>query len=196
MRQLLERYGILFRELLQHELPAFRWGALFRTLRLMELSGEILAGCFFEGVPGLQFIAPSAFRSLQQAFPEDDVYWLNATDPASMCGVSLAGLKTKLPKRVPTTHLVYHGSELVLISRRSGKTLDIHVPPEHPRLPDYLAALSHLLSRRIQPLSSITVERINKAPAPESPYMEALGRCFETDVGPKAVTIWRKTVGG
>ena len=54
-RQLLARYGILFRELLARELPPFGWSRIFRALRLMELSGEVLAGRFFDGVPGLQF---------------------------------------------------------------------------------------------------------------------------------------------
>ena len=62
VRLLLDRYGVLFRELLQRELPALRWKGLFRALRLMELSGEILAGHFFEGVPGPQFASHRAFR--------------------------------------------------------------------------------------------------------------------------------------
>ena len=37
---LLDRYGILFRELTAHEVPAFQWANVFRTLRLMELSRE------------------------------------------------------------------------------------------------------------------------------------------------------------
>ncbi len=42
VRALLRRYGVLFRELLERELPPLRWGELFRTLRLMELSGRFL----------------------------------------------------------------------------------------------------------------------------------------------------------
>jgi ATP-dependent helicase Lhr and Lhr-like helicase len=38
IRILLGRYGILFRELLQRELPALSWPNLFRSLRIMELS--------------------------------------------------------------------------------------------------------------------------------------------------------------
>ena len=40
-RMLLDRYGIVFRELLQREAPGFRWADVFRPLRLMELSGEV-----------------------------------------------------------------------------------------------------------------------------------------------------------
>jgi ATP-dependent Lhr-like helicase len=70
VRLLLDRYGILFRELLQNELPAFGWRHTFRALRLMELSGEVLTGWFFRGVPGPQFISHQAFRMLQRKFPE------------------------------------------------------------------------------------------------------------------------------
>ena len=112
VRLLLDRYGILFRELLQNELPAFSWGNIFRSLRLMELSGEVLTGYFFQGVPGPQFISHDAFRMLQRKFPEESVYWICATDPASVCGIRLDALKGKLPRRVPGTHLVYHGSRV------------------------------------------------------------------------------------
>ena len=64
VRLLLDRYGLLFRELLQREAAPFRWAVLFRSLRLMELSGEVQAGRFFHGMPGPQFIAHRAFRLL------------------------------------------------------------------------------------------------------------------------------------
>ena len=43
VRLLFDRYGILFRALLEKELPGYRWTDLFRSLRLMEFSGEIIA---------------------------------------------------------------------------------------------------------------------------------------------------------
>src|SRR5512143_223445 len=55
IRQLLRRYGILFRELLVNELPPLQWRAVFRSLRLMELSGEVMSGHFFQGISGPQF---------------------------------------------------------------------------------------------------------------------------------------------
>ncbi|MGA2108393.1 MAG: hypothetical protein ABSH25_12215, partial [Syntrophorhabdales bacterium] len=58
-RQLFRRYGVLFRELLANELPLLQWPAIFRALRLMELSGECLSGHFFEGIPGIQFCSRS-----------------------------------------------------------------------------------------------------------------------------------------
>jgi ATP-dependent Lhr-like helicase len=92
-RLLLDRYGILFRELLQREWPALRWSNVFRALRIMELSGEVMAGIFFHGVPGPQFMSHRAFRHLQQKLPEEAIYWINATDPASLCGIQLDSLR-------------------------------------------------------------------------------------------------------
>ena len=145
-------------------------GPGFKALRLMELSGEILSGHFFEGIPGAQFISPEAFRFLNEPQPEDSVYWLNAADPASLCGVKLEALKGQLPSRRPSTHLVYRGSKLVVISRRNGASLEFLVPPDDLHLPEYLAFLKVLLTREFSPEKNILLETINGKPALESEY--------------------------
>ncbi len=153
----------MFRELLQNELRAFSWRNLFRTLRLMELSGEVLTGYFFEGVPGPQFISQEGFRMLQAKFPEDSVYWICSTDPASICGIKLDALKGKLPRRVSSTHLVYHGKELVMESRRNAKDLAIHVPEDSSNLQSYFGLLHHLLTRRFQPMRAESLSKQSTA---------------------------------
>jgi len=173
-RQLLRRYGILFRELLAHEAPALQWGAVFKALRLMELSGEIISGHFFEGVPGLQFMSYEAFRFLSSSLPDEAVYWMNACDPASLCGIQLEGLKRRLPSRTPTTCLVYRGATLVLAARQGGRALQLYAPPDDTGLTDYLAFFKTLLGREFNPVRIITVETINGEPALESPYAAAL----------------------
>ncbi len=179
VRLLLDRYGLLFRELLQWESPPCQWPGVFRALRLMELSGEVLGGVFFHGIPGLQFIAPRAFRLLQRALPEDAVWWVNACDPASCCGLPLPALRGELPRRVPGNAVIYHGAEPALLLQRHGKTLHFTVPPDDPRLPHYLAPLHALLDRLFRPLSRLVVETINDAPAPTSPYLDAFRLSFD-----------------
>ena len=191
VRLLLDRYGVLFRELLLREEEPLRWAALFRTMRLMELSGEVLAGYFFQGIPGLQFASPRAFRELSRALPEKAVYWLSATDPASLCGLPLEGLKGVLPRRVETTHLAFRGDEPVLVSERRGKVLTIALEPDHPDLPACLAPLRHLLSRGFRPLTRIKVEKINGEPAAQSPYLDLLRTCFEVSVDFREVLLWK-----
>jgi len=174
VRQLFKRYGIIFRELLAGELPLLQWAGIFKALRLMELSGEILSGYFFEGIPGLQFIFPEAYRFLNQPLPADAVYWLNATDPASCCGIKLEQLKGRLPSRLSSTHLVYRGAKPVLISRRNGSSLEFFVPPDDPHIPEYLLFCKVLLTREFNPEKLILVETINDKPALESEYVKPL----------------------
>jgi ATP-dependent Lhr-like helicase len=174
VRQLLKRYGILFRDLLARELPAMAWAKVFKTLRIMELSGEIISGHFFKGIAGAQFISQDAFRMLGRPLPEDAVFWMNATDPASLCGTRLEGLQASLPARRLSTFLVYHGEEVVMICRKNCKDVRIHVPPDHPFLPAYCELFKALVNRNFNPVRSIMVETINDIHAASSPYATQL----------------------
>jgi ATP-dependent Lhr-like helicase len=191
-RLLLDRYGILFRELLQREWPALRWSNVFRALRIMELSGEVMSGIFFHGVPGPQFISHRAFRRLQRKLPEEAIYWINATDPASLCGIQLDSIRGMLPARIATTHLVFRGNRLIVVSKRNGKDLIFHVPPEDPDLPEYMVSLRHLLTRKFQPVRRISIETINGERAPQSPYIPILRTSFDITVDYRNVTLYRK----
>jgi ATP-dependent Lhr-like helicase len=190
VRVLLERYGILFKELLLRELPLLQWGRLFRTLRIMEMSGEILSGSFFSGIPGLQFISHSAYRMLDKGLQFDVIYWINAADPASLCGSGLEGMRD-LPARLPSTHLVYNGVRLVLVSRRYGKELDIKAQPDDPQLQEYLSFFKVLLSREFNPLKRISVEHINGEPAATSSYSSGL-REFGFQESYSGLELWRR----
>jgi len=195
VRLLLDRYGILFREILQKEWPTLRWSAIFRALRIMELSGEVISGVFFHGISGPQFISQKAFRRLQQNLPGEAIFWINAVDPVSLCGVQIDSLRGMLPPRVASTHLVYRGKDLKVVSKRSGKDLSFFVPCDDPSLPDYFISLDHLLTRKFQPLRRITIETINDEKATESPYVAALRTSFDVSVDPNEVVIFRKTKG-
>ncbi len=169
-RQLFLRYGVLYRELLKQELPGLQWRSLFRTLRLMELSGEIVSGYFFKDIAGVQFCSHAALRFLKRGLPENAVYWMNAADPASLSGLGPESLRGSLPERLPSNHIVYHDERPVIISRRNGSELLINVEADHPRLSEYMGFMKILLSRQFQPLKSIAVEKINGETAVGSPY--------------------------
>jgi ATP-dependent Lhr-like helicase len=193
VRLLLDRYGILFRELLQRELPAFRWPAVFRTLRLMELSGEILTGYFFHGVPGPQFLSHEGFRILQEGMDEEKIYWISAMDPASLCGLDLALLRdARLPRRIMGTHLVYRGTTLLLISKQNGKRLVFRVPPDDPQIEDCLEFVRVLLTRKFKPLRRITVETINGEAPVRSPYLNALRTRFDISTDHTRAVLYTK----
>jgi ATP-dependent Lhr-like helicase len=187
---------MLFREMLQHEHFSFQWRQVFRSLRLMELSGEVYSGYFFSGIPGPQFISPGALRFLQGHFPSnqksDAVFWINAQDPVSTCGIPFEGLRTVLPRRVMSNHLTYHDKDLVLVSKRNGRSLNILVSPDHPDISRYFICLKHLLYRSFLPLNKITIESINDEPARQSPYFEVLGNCFDVVSDYKAIYLQRR----
>ena len=196
VRQALRRHGVVFREMLENELPLLAWSRLFRSLRLMELSGEVVAGRFFDGVRGIQFASPAALETLAAAAGscDDSVYWMNAADPASLCGVDLEGLKDRLPQRLPTTHVVFHGAVPGLVSRKRGRELDFQVPPDSPLIPRLLQFVKALAGRESSPLSAVHVQAVNGEPAAASPYAPALLRFgFVSDY--KRLT-WRPGVSG
>ena len=192
VRLLFDRYGILFRELLLKESIDFQWSRLFRTLRLMELSGEVLAGYFFKDIPGPQFISHPAFRMLQSKMSEGSVYWMNATDPASICGLKLNIPDFPLPKRITGSHLVFCGSQLVLVSERNGKSLTFYTDLEDDRLQEYICVLRHLLNREFNPIKSIDVEKINGEHAALSPFSDIFSISFDVLVEHKHIILYRK----
>ncbi|MBX7257201.1 MAG: ATP-dependent helicase, partial [Candidatus Hydrogenedentes bacterium] len=192
IRVLVGRYGVLFREVLAQELPCMRWGALFKTLRRMELAGELVTGYFFEDIPGLQFTTSAALETFLGPMPEESIFWLNATDPASFCGSELPALKETLPRRLQGTHIVYHGARLVIVSKGNGKELEIRVPVESLDLPDYFGFMEHLLARSFMPLPSIAIETINGERAASSPYLSILESLFEVAADWNKVTAYKR----
>jgi ATP-dependent Lhr-like helicase len=170
VRQLFARYGILFRELLAYEQDAMKWGKLFRTLRLMELSGEVLSGHFFKGIAGLQFISHEAFRFLREFRDEGRIFWLNAADPASLCGIKVEELKAYLPARFLSTFLVFHGEKLVMKLMKNCKEVEILTGPGDENIPVYFRFFTLLLTRDFHRVPVIYVNKINGKPARKSEY--------------------------
>ena len=79
------------------------------------------------------------------------------------------GAEGVLPSRLSSTHVVFHGSAVVLVSRRRGRELELRVPPDAPRLAEYLSFVKVLTGRDARPMTSFRVETINGEPAPASP---------------------------
>ena len=186
-RLLLDRYGVLFRELLAAELPALAWSRMARALRGLELSGEIVAGRFFEGVPGLQFALPSALRQLREGLPEAAVWWCSALDPASPCGLELPGIEGAVPRtllrRVASTRLAYRGSRLCALFARGGREIHFFVAADDPGLAELLDPLRSALTRSVGAARSLDVEKINDQPAGSSPYFGAFAAFERTRDG-------------
>jgi ATP-dependent Lhr-like helicase len=88
-RQLLDRYGVVFRELMARELLPV-WRELLVVLRRLEARGEIRGGRFVAGYVGEQFALPQAvdaLRALRRSPAELTPLQLSARDPLRGLGL-------------------------------------------------------------------------------------------------------------
>ena len=92
--QLLQRYGILFPEVLAREPMAPSWRVLVRVLRRMEARGEIRGGRFVSGFVGEQFAFPEAvetLRAVKNSDPQGQLMAVSACDPLNVVGILTPG---------------------------------------------------------------------------------------------------------
>jgi ATP-dependent Lhr-like helicase len=93
-RQLLHRYGVVFRDLVIRESSLPPWRDLLVVLRRLEARGEIRGGRFVTGFVGEQFALPEALdelRGVRNPGPAPDVCRVAATDPLNLVGVLSPG---------------------------------------------------------------------------------------------------------
>jgi ATP-dependent Lhr-like helicase len=103
-RQLLLRWGVVFRDLLARESITPPWRDLLMTLRRMEAQGEIRGGRFVSGLVGEQFARPEAvelLREIRRNHTISEVPNVSAADP-----LNLAGIVTPGPRVSPLSGLV------------------------------------------------------------------------------------------
>jgi ATP-dependent Lhr-like helicase len=93
-RQLLLRWGVVFRDLVARETIAPPWRELLGALRRLEARGEIRGGRFVSGFLGEQFARPEAIE-LVRAVRRDDAARLPirvaAADPLNLVGIIIPG---------------------------------------------------------------------------------------------------------
>jgi ATP-dependent Lhr-like helicase len=93
-RVLLERYGVVFRELLARESMLPRWRDLLIAFRRLEDRGEIRGGRFISGFIGEQFALPIAVESLRamKNVPlTGETVTISAADPLNLAGIVVPG---------------------------------------------------------------------------------------------------------
>jgi ATP-dependent helicase Lhr and Lhr-like helicase len=110
-RQLLARYGILFRDLLTRESNAPKWRDLLNILRRLEARGEIRGGRFVSGFSGEQYALPETVESLRAARTRDcsAIISVAAADPMNLAGIVIPG--DRIPA-VPGKQLLYRNGSL------------------------------------------------------------------------------------
>jgi ATP-dependent Lhr-like helicase len=93
---LLHRWGVVFRDLVQHDSLRFPWRDLQWALRRLEDRGLVRGGRFVSGFSGEQYALPAAHEQLNQvrrAPRESERVTVNATDPLNLVGVIVPGAR-------------------------------------------------------------------------------------------------------
>ena len=130
-RQLLRRYGVVFRDLLARESLVHSWRDLLLQYRRMEMTGEVRGGRFVNGFTGEQFSSPEAVESLRamrrspaSAASQQQVK-ISASDPLNLVGVILPGARVPA---LPTNYIVFHDGLPVRIGMvKDERPIDRHV---------------------------------------------------------------------
>jgi len=103
---LLERYGVVFRDVVQRETLVPRWRELLITLRRMEDRGEVRGGRFVSGFAGEQFalaLAVDSLRAIRKIEPSGEIVRLSAADPLNLVGIIVPGERVSAVSRTPVT---------------------------------------------------------------------------------------------
>jgi ATP-dependent Lhr-like helicase len=93
-QKLLQRYGVVFRKVLDRESINIPWRDLLRVYRRLEARGEIRGGRFIGGFSGEQFASADAvhlLRSIRRTAVDGSMISISAADPLNMLGILLPG---------------------------------------------------------------------------------------------------------
>jgi ATP-dependent Lhr-like helicase len=128
-RQVLERYGLITRELVSSEGIPGNFAGLYPIFRAMEEAGQIRRGYFVAGLGAAQFALPGAedrLRSIAREVAEADsvVQVLSACDPANPYGTMLRWPATResatKPSRTAGARVLLSDGRLLAYINRNG----------------------------------------------------------------------------
>lgn len=173
---LLERHGLVAREVATLEPAKGGFSAIYKVLRAMEEGGKIRRGYFVEGLGGAQFASPGAVDRLRSArvSQEREVLVLSAVDPANPYGWLIPwpvrdDAEGTGPRRVAKAHVVLvDGIAAIYVDRGGRRVLTF------PSIDDgdigLLAARALDTVARRQRGKSLKVETIDGQPARTSKF--------------------------
>ena len=107
-RQMLRRYGVVFRDVLGREVGLPPWREMLQLLRRMEARGEVRGGRFVTGFSGEQFALPEAVEAMRAVRrvqkSETERVVVCGADPLNLVGVLTPG--SRIPAH-PQNAVVY-----------------------------------------------------------------------------------------
>jgi ATP-dependent Lhr-like helicase len=158
-RQLLTRYGVVFRETAHAENLPGGFSAVYDVMKALEESGKVRRGYFAADLGATQFAMPAAvdlLRSLRasQQGDKSEIMQLAATDPANPYGALLRWPAppdegSSLTRSVGARVVLCDGA-LVAYLRRGNPNLQTFLPEEEPQRSQVARSLAEFLVSRGQ----------------------------------------------
>jgi ATP-dependent Lhr-like helicase len=93
-RALLQRYGVVFRRVVQREASGVPWREIVAVYRRLEARGEIRGGRFVSGMAGEQFALADAvelLREVRRSGADERLITISAADPLNFTGILTPG---------------------------------------------------------------------------------------------------------
>lgn len=177
---LLERWGVVAREVAQAEELPGGFSALYPVYRAMEEHGRIRRGYFVDGLSGAQFASAGAvdrLRARREVATAPEARLLAATDPASPWGAALPWPETpgtgQGPRRASGASVVLVDGAPALFVASRGKQLWTFPALSDPRVASAAFEALKPLAREVKS-RLLTVEKIDGEPARGGPWEPAL----------------------
>ena len=187
---LLERYGIVSRELalLDALMPA--WRVLYEVLSRLELAGKVRRGYFVEGMSGAQFALPEAARMLQElSLPSTasaPVLLVHSLDPANLFGsagpfdIRNADAEPRPFTRRPGNWMVLRAGKPILVIENQGRRLSAVAGARKDDIAAAVGCLPAILGRdkSLDVRHKLTVDEWNNEPVTATEgrdHLEAAG---------------------
>jgi ATP-dependent helicase Lhr and Lhr-like helicase len=185
-QQLLQRYGVVSRELAACENIAGGFSALYDVFKALEEAGRIRRGYFVAGVGAMQFAAPGVLerlRSLRHPPAAPEVVHLAATDPANPYGAALrwptpptAAVPARSPARAANARVILIDGALAAYLARGSRQLQTFLPEAEAERALYARCIAERL--RVLAIEAeqggLLLAEIDGAPAEQSALAPAL----------------------
>jgi len=155
LRVLLERTGLLCREILAMHTPTLRWATAYGLLARMEWAGEAERGVFVSGLSGPQFAAPGFYEKLLTDPAPENPLLLHSLDPANPYGdgnlfpvTDPHGTRRPFRRHTGNWLVMQRGEPILAVEARGARLTPLI--EMSPSLRDQaLALLPRLLDRRM-----------------------------------------------
>lgn len=121
----------------------FTWREALEILRVWEYTGRVRRGYFIEGLSGAQFIRKDDYEAVNALLQKSDeeLIWLNASDPAQIWGKILKQPKEREFMNLPGTAVALLGGLPAAVLEKQGKTLRVFGDDAQSRLDIILSGL-------------------------------------------------------